>query len=131
MLLLCVSVVSSFCVFDMNYVFVIEMCGYNLGMIDYWWCCIVGQVYDDCDYSGLVIDYISGVNLQLQLEMVCFYGLGVVWLLLVNLDVIVDYYDICIEDEVINLDLICIFKDEVDCWLGQIVGGDVCDIVLV
>lgn len=124
-------VVISFCVLDMNYVFVIEIRGYNLGMIDYWCCCIVGQLYDNCDYNGLLIDYSNCVNVQLQLEIVKFYGFGVVWLLLFGLDFSVDYYDICIDNEVISFDISCILCDEVDCCLGCMLGGEVCDIGLL
>ncbi|MGA6182208.1 TonB-dependent receptor [Stenotrophomonas sp. NPDC077421] len=127
-LLLRASAASSFRAPDMNYVFATETRGYNPGMTDYWRCRTAGQAYDDCDYSGLAIDYTSGANPQLQPETARSYGLGAVWSPSANLDVTVDYYDIRIEDEVTNLDSTRILKDEADCRLGQTVGGDARDI---
>ncbi|MEG2805173.1 TonB-dependent receptor [Stenotrophomonas sp.] len=127
-LLLRASAATSFRAPDMNYVFASETRGYNPGMTDYWRCRTAGQAYDDCDYSGLSIDYTSGANPQLQPETARSYGAGFVWSPSANVDVTVDYYDIRIDQEVTNLDASRILRDEADCRLGQTVGGDARDI---
>jgi len=127
-LLLRASAATSFRAPDMNYVFASETRGYNPGMTDYWRCRSAGQAYDDCDYSGLSIDYTSGANPQLQPETATSYGAGFVWSPSPNVDFTADYYDIRIDQEVTNLDSSRILRDEADCRLGQTVGGDARDI---
>ncbi|MGE8214672.1 MAG: TonB-dependent receptor plug domain-containing protein [Stenotrophomonas maltophilia] len=127
-LLLRASAATSFRAPDMNYVFASETRGYNPGMTDYWRCRSAGQAYDDCDYSGLSIDYTSGANPQLQPETATSYGVGFVWSPSANVDFTADYYDIRIEQEVTNLDASRILRDEADCRLGQTVGGEARDI---
>lgn len=127
-LLLRATAATSFRAPDMNYIFAAETRGYNPGMTDYWRCRIAGQPYDDCDYSGLAIDYTSRGNPDLKPEAGKSYGVGLVWSPSDRFDVSLDYYSIRLEDEVTNLSSSRILREEADCRLGRTVGGEPRDI---
>lgn len=127
-LLLRATAATSFRAPDMNYIFAAETRGYNPGMTDYWRCRTAGQPYDDCDYSGLAIDYTSRGNPDLKPEAGKSYGVGLVWSPSERFDVSLDYYSIRLEDEVTNLSSSRILREEADCRLGRTVGGEPRDI---
>ncbi|WP_031370847.1 TonB-dependent receptor plug domain-containing protein [Lysobacter antibioticus] len=127
-LLLRGSASTSFRAPDMNYIFAAETRGYNPGMTDYWRCRTAGQPYDNCDYSGLAIDYTSAGNRDLKPESGKSYGFGLVWSPSERFDVSLDYYSIRLEDEVTNLSSSRILREEADCRLGATVGGEGRDI---
>jgi len=127
-LLLRATAATSFRAPDMNYIFAAETRGYNPGMTDYWRCRTAGQAYDDCDFSGLAIDYTSNGNTGLKPENGKSYGVGVVWSPSQNFDLSVDYYSIRLEDEVTNLSSSRILREEADCRLGRTLGGEARDI---
>ncbi|KAF1016781.1 MAG: Vitamin B12 transporter BtuB [Stenotrophomonas maltophilia] len=127
-LLLRGSAATSFRAPDMNYVFATETRGYNPGLTDYWRCRTANQAYANCDFNNLSIDFTSGANPQLQPETAKSYGLGLVWSPLSSVDVIVDYYDIRIDNEVTNLDSSRILRDEADCRIGRTLGGEARDL---
>lgn len=127
-LLLRATAATSFRAPDMNYIFAAETRGYNPGMTDYWRCRTAGQPYDDCDYSGLAIDYTSRGNPDLKPEAGKSYGVGLVWSPSDRFDVSLDYYSIRLEDEVTNLSSSRILREEADCRLGRTVGGELRDI---
>ncbi|WP_242107018.1 TonB-dependent receptor plug domain-containing protein [Luteimonas aquatica] len=127
-LLLRATAATSFRAPDMNYVFAAQTRGYNPGMTDYWRCRTAGQPYDDCDYSGLNIDYTSTGNPDLKPENGKSYGIGVVWSPSQNFDLSVDYYNVRLDDQVTDLDTDRILRNEADCRVGSTLGGDPRDI---
>ncbi|ATE72252.1 TonB-dependent receptor plug domain-containing protein [Lysobacter capsici] len=127
-LLLRATTATSFRAPDMNYIFAAQTRGYNPGMTDYWRCRTAGQDFDDCDYSGLSIDYTSAGNPNLKPENGKSYGFGIVWSPSDHFDVSVDYYSIRLDDQVTNLSSSRILREEADCRLGQTIGGEPRDI---
>lgn len=127
-LLLRATAATSFRAPDMNYVFAAETRGYNPGMTDYWRCRTAGQPYDECDYSGLAIDYTSTGNPELKPENGKSYGFGFVWSPSQNFDLSVDYYNVRLDNQVTDLDTDRILRTEADCRLGSTLSGEPRDI---
>jgi outer membrane receptor protein involved in Fe transport len=77
----------------------------------------------DCSWSDVGIVEQRVGNRQLQAETSTSVGFGVVWSPLQGLDFSVDYYRIRLANEVLDMNLDSVLRDEADCRLGVTDNG--------
>jgi iron complex outermembrane receptor protein len=79
--------------------------------------------FDDCSYSEEAFIQTRRGNPDLDSETSTSFGAGVVWSLSDDFFVSLDYFSVELEDEVRNLRIDSLLRDEADCRLGETVNG--------
>ena len=106
----------------MNYLFEQDTEGYIPDQTDYYECRLSGQPYSGCS-DVYNIDYNDTGNRQLHPETATSFTYGLVWSPNSHYDVQADYYRITIKNEVTDLSVDQLLREEADCLLGQTVSG--------
>jgi iron complex outermembrane receptor protein len=83
---------------------------------------------DDCSYADVGIVSTRTGNPNLDSETSTTLGAGIVWAPNDHLFVSLDYWDIQLENEVVNLSIDGLLRDEADCRIGQTVNGTAVDV---
>lgn len=117
MLLVCGFYGMVFCVLDLYYVYV-GLGNDEISNNDYY-ICQLDQVDDCLDYEEDLICMCEG-NCRFDLEISMLWSVGFVWLLVIGLDLLVDWFDIDMCDQVQDMDVGIILCDEVVCCLGGV-----------
>ncbi|MBI3231383.1 MAG: TonB-dependent receptor, partial [Burkholderiales bacterium] len=112
---------TSFRAPDMNYIFKARGTGYYSSSTDYYLCHQQGVDLKDCDFSNYSpgANYVQIGSPNLKSEKGKSYGLGVVWSPSPQFDVTLDYWNIKIDDMVVNLSSDQLLHDELDCRTGK------------
>jgi iron complex outermembrane receptor protein len=113
---------------DLHYVFA----GTGLthpGATDYYRCRSEEPDEDigDCSFSDERIALAHAGNRALKSENSTSFGAGFVWAPMENFDVSVDYFDIKLNDEVLDMSNDTVLRDEADCRLGETTNGTAVD----
>ncbi|MFZ4876234.1 TonB-dependent receptor plug domain-containing protein [Janthinobacterium sp. Mn2066] len=113
---------TSFRAPDMNYIYQSRGTGYFPSTTDYYRCGKAGEDVSNCEYANVSpgADYVQTGSKDLKSEKGKSFGLGVVWSPSSNFDVSVDYWNIKIDDMVVNLSDDQILRDEASCRLGKL-----------
>ena len=82
----------------------------------------------DCDYSDSHVFIQRNGNLKLKPETADSLTAGFVWAPARMFDVSVDYFDIRMQNQVEDMDVTSVLKDEADCRIGATIGGTAVDI---
>jgi outer membrane receptor protein involved in Fe transport len=79
---------------------------------------------DDCSYSAVGIVSTRSGNRDLKPETSTSWGAGFVWSPIENFILSVDYFDVQLEDQVVDLDIDKLLRSEADCRIGTDDDGD-------
>ncbi|HTU65080.1 MAG TPA: TonB-dependent receptor [Steroidobacteraceae bacterium] len=79
---------------------------------------------DDCSFSDVGIVSTRSGNRELKPETSTSWGAGFVWSPVENLMVSVDYFDVKLEDQVVDIDIDKLLRAEADCRIGSDADGD-------
>jgi iron complex outermembrane recepter protein len=82
----------------------------------------------DCSFADLDVIAVRSGNRELDSETSTSWGAGLVWSPNENFMVSLDYFDVELEDQVQNLRVDNVLKDEADCRLGETSSGTAVDI---
>jgi iron complex outermembrane receptor protein len=82
----------------------------------------------DCDFSDIGVIAIRSGNRDLKPETSKSWGAGFVWSPTDKLMVSIDYFDLKLDDQVQNLRVDNVLKDEADCRLGETQNGAPVDV---
>jgi len=82
----------------------------------------------DCSYADIDVIARRNGNRELESETSTSWGAGIVWSPTESLMVSVDYFDVKLEDQVQNLRVDNVLRDEADCRLGETADGTPVDI---
>ena len=94
--------------------------GFFATVVDYFRCEEAGQPLATCTWSAFETQGIRSGNPELESITADSFGFGVVWSPTNNLEVRADYYDIKIDDEVSDLDIDRVLRDENECRQGRL-----------
>ncbi len=86
------------------------------------------ETLGDCSFADLDIIARRNGNRDLDSETSTSWGAGVVWSPSDNFMVSLDYFDVKLENQVQNLRVDAVLKDEADCRLGETASGTPVDI---
>ena len=113
---------TSFRAPDMNYLYLNTQRGYYSSTTDYYRCAKSGQALSNCEFSNVSpgANYTSTGDKDLQPEEGTSYGLGFVWSPSNKVDISVDYWDVKIDNLVVNMSPDKLLRIESDCRLGNI-----------
>ena len=128
-LLLRANYATSFRAADMNYIFKARGTGYYSSTTDYYRCKEAGQELKDCDFANYSpgANYVQFGSPDLKSEKGKSFGLGLVWSPSNRFDVSLDYWNIKIDDMVVNLSADQLLRDEADCRTGKReIGSSLC-----
>jgi len=119
-LLLRANYATSFRAPDMNYIYKARGTGYYSSTTDYYRCAVAGEPLASCEYADASpgADYVQYGSRDLKPEQGKSYGAGIVWSPSSAFDVSLDYWNIKIDDLVVNLDADKLLRDEAACRLG-------------
>jgi len=111
---------TSFRAPDMNYIYQAPSNGYYSETTDYYRCRQAGEPISSCDYANVSpgANYVQTGSKDLKSEKGKSFGLGLVWSPSADFDVSVDYWNIKIDNLIVNLDPDMLLKEEADCRLG-------------
>jgi outer membrane receptor protein involved in Fe transport len=114
---------------DLHYVFAGEG-NVESGGNDYYLCRTEepDEELADCSYADIGVIARRNGNRELESETSKSWGAGLVWSPNESLMVSVDYFDVKLEDQVQNLRVDNVLRDEADCRLGETSNGTVVDI---
>jgi iron complex outermembrane receptor protein len=120
-LLLRADYATSFRAPDMNYIYQSRGTGYYSSSTDYYRCAQAGQAIENCDYANVSpgVNYVQTGSKDLQSEKGKSFGFGAVWSPSADFDVSLDYWNIRIDNLVVNLDADKLLRDEADCRTGR------------
>ena len=104
---------------DMAYVFAGES-GFFTTVIDYFRCEETGQPLANCEFAAVNTRGSRSGNPDLKSITADSFGFGVVWSPNENFQIRADYYDIKIDDEVSDLDIDRVLRDENECRQGRL-----------
>ncbi len=104
---------------DMAYVFAGES-GFFTTVIDYFRCEEAGQNLSNCTFANSNIQGSRSGNPDLKSITADSFGFGVVWSPTERFQTRLDYYDIKIDDEVSDLDIDRILREENECRQGRL-----------
>jgi outer membrane receptor protein involved in Fe transport len=104
---------------DMAYVFA-GASGFFTTVIDYFRCEELGQPLDTCTFSNSNIQGSRSGNPDLKSITADSFGFGVVWSPTNDIQARLDYYDIKIDNEVSDLDIDRILREENECRQGRL-----------
>ena len=112
---------TSFRAPDMNYIYKARGTGYYSSSTDYYRCALAGQKVDGCEYGNVSpgANYVQFGSKDLKSEKGKSYGLGIVWSPSANFDLSADYWNIKIDDLIVNLSGDKLLRDEAACLLGR------------
>jgi outer membrane receptor protein involved in Fe transport len=103
---------------DMAYVFAGDS-GFFVGANDYFRCEEDGQAIEDCDWAGVQVEGLRKGNPDLKSITAESYGFGFVFSPNRHLNFHADYYNVDIKDEVRDLSLDFILRNENECRQGR------------
>ena len=111
---------TSFRAPDMNYIYQAPSNGYYSETTDYYRCQQAGQPISSCDYANVSpgSNYVQTGSKDLKSEKGKSFGLGLVWSPSADFDFSLDYWNIKIDNLIVNLDPDTLLKEEADCRLG-------------
>jgi outer membrane receptor protein involved in Fe transport len=114
---------------DLHYVFAGEG-NVESGGNDYYLCRTEepDEELGDCSFADLDIIARRNGNRELDSETSTSWGAGLVWSPSDNFMVSLDYFDVKLENQVQNLRVDAVLKDEADCRLGETTSGTPVDI---
>jgi outer membrane receptor protein involved in Fe transport len=104
---------------DMAYVFA-GASGFFTTVIDYFRCEELGQPLDTCTFANSNIQGSRSGNPDLKSITADSFGFGVVWSPTNDIQARLDYYDIKIDNEVSDLDIDRILREENECRQGRL-----------
>lgn len=86
-----------------------------------------GGDVDECDFEGVGIVAHRNGNRDLNPETSKSFNAGLVWQPVRNFDLSIDYFQVELTNQVRDMSIDAILRDEADCRLGQTAGGTTVD----
>jgi outer membrane receptor protein involved in Fe transport len=114
---------------DLHYLFAKQGISHPSGT-DYYRCRTEepGTDFGDCGYSDEGLVQVRLGNSKLKPETSTSLNYGVVWSPVRNFDISADYFRVDLKNEVLDMSLDTVLRQEADCRLGQTVSGKTIDI---